>query len=264
MIKKSMFYLALSFLSLVLLLFILVPIINLLVGASAPVLLDTVKEREVYNSILLTFRAALVATIASIVLGVPLAYLLARVKFPGKSFVEGIVDLPVIIPHTAAGIALLTVFGDNFLIGKFFGRFGIHFFGNFSGIVLAMMFVSMPLLVNEVKEGFRAIDIRLEKVARTLGASPAQVFFKVAMPLNKHHIFSGSLVMWARGISEFGAVAIMAYHPITTPVLIYERFTSYGLRYSTPVTIVLVAISLLIFIVLRFLNRAAQSAQSED
>ncbi|MGY4686764.1 ABC transporter permease subunit [Petrotoga sp. DB-2] len=255
MIKKAWFELILSFLGILLLFFIATPVAKLIFGVEPQVLIDTVKEEEVYSSILLTFSASLVATLISILLGVPLAYLLARKDFFGKSFVESLIDIPVIIPHTAAGIALLMVFGRNFFLGRFFSIFGIEFVGEFAGIVVAMMFVSMPFLVNEVKEGFKSIDVKLEKVARSLGSSSARTFFKVSLPLNFNHLISGSLMMWARGLSEFGAVVILAYHPMTASVLIYERFTSFGLKYSSPVAAIMVITSLIVFIFLTLINR---------
>lgn len=263
MIKKAWFEFVLSFLGILLLFFIAVPVVKLVFGIDPQIVVDTVKEEEVYSSILRTFSASLVATIISIILGVPLGYLLARKDFYGKSFVESLINIPVIIPHTAAGIALLTVFGRNFFLGKFFSIFGISFVGEFAGIVIAMMFVSMPFLVNEVKEGFRSIDVKLEKVARSLGSSPAQTFFRVSLPLNFNHLISGSLMMWARGLSEFGAVVILAYHPMTASVLIYERFTSYGLKYSSPVAAIMVVTSLLVFILLTLLNKR-NSSKSEE
>jgi len=263
MIKKAWFEFVLSFLSILLLFFIAAPVVKLVFGVDPQIVVDTVKEEEVYSSILRTFGASLVATIISIILGVPLGYLLARKDFYGKSFVESLINIPVIIPHTAAGIALLTVFGRNFFLGKFFSIFGINFVGEFAGIVIAMMFVSMPFLVNEVKEGFRSIDVKLEKVARSLGSSPAQTFFRVSLPLNFNHLISGSLMMWARGLSEFGAVVILAYHPMTASVLIYERFTSYGLKYSSPVAAIMVVTSLFVFILLTLLNKR-NSSKSEE
>ncbi|MBM7623405.1 ABC transporter permease [Sporohalobacter salinus] len=251
--NRSIFKLVLSLLSILLLFFILAPLTKLLTGSSTELILSTLQEQKVYNSLLTTFKASLVATLITLFLGIPLAYLLARGNFPGQALIEGIINLPVIIPHTAAGIALLTVFGSQFFGGKFFSKLGIEFVGEFAGIVIGMMFVSLPFLVNEVKEGFRSIDDRLEKVSRTLGATPAQTFFKVALPLNKNHIISGSVMMWGRGLSEFGAVVILAYHPMTAPILIYERFTSYGLKYSKPIAIVMVLVTLSIFIGLRLL-----------
>lgn len=256
-IKSSLFYFIMSFFSILMLFFIAAPIIKLILGTRTGLLLSTAKEREVYNSIFLTLGASFVATLLALLLGVPLAYLLSRVEFPGKALVEGIIDLPVMIPHTAAGIALLTVFGNRFFPGSLLSALGINFVGEFAGITVAMMFVSLSFLVNEVKEGFRAMDIKLEKVARSLGATPAQTFFRIALPLNINHIISGALMMWARGLSEFGAVVILAYHPMTAPVLIFERFTSFGLKYSAPVAALMVITSLVIFIVLRLINRKA-------
>jgi len=254
MLKKSWFQLLFSLLAIILLFFVLAPLVQLIIGSSPKLLLETASNREVSRTILLTFKASFVATLLSLLLGIPLAYLLARVDFPGKVLVEGIMNLPVIIPHTAAGIALLTVYGNRFFLGKFFKIFGISFVGEFAGIVVAMMFVGMPFLLNDTLEGFRSIDTRLEKVSRSLGASAAQSFFKIALPLNISHIISGSLMMWARGLSEFGAVVIMAYHPMTAPILIYERFTSFGLKYSRPIAAIMVMASLVIFIILRIVN----------
>ncbi|MGM0438008.1 MAG: ABC transporter permease subunit [Bacillota bacterium] len=264
MIKKSFFNFVITILSLILIFFVLAPIFKLVFGSSPGLLLETVKEKEVYSTILRTFQASLVATFISIILAVPLAYLLARGDFPGKVFIEGIMNLPVIIPHTAAGIALLTVFGNRFFLGKFFSNFNLSFVGEFAGIVVAMMFVSMPFLLNDAVEGFRSIDVRLEKVARSLGASPAQTFFKIALPLNLSHIISGSLMMWARGLSEFGAVVILAYHPMSAPVLIYERFTSFGLKYSRPIAAIMVVASLIVFIVLRLVNEKMNSVENRS
>lgn len=252
--KKKFFYLIVSFFTLLIYAFILIPIIKLVKGSGPEMVITALQEKEVFQSIFLTFKAALVASLIILFAGVPAAYFLARRDFPGKTLIEGLIDLPVIIPHPAAGIALLTVFGQRYFLGKVFKELGIEFVGTFAGIVLAMMFVSMPFLVNEVKEGFRAIDVKLEKVARTLGASPARVFFRIALPLNKNHIISGFIMMWARGISEYGAIVILVYHPMTAPVLLVERFTSLGLKYALPVAALMVLVSLFVFVLLRLIT----------
>jgi molybdate/tungstate transport system permease protein len=237
------------------LLFIVTPIIKLFTFSDFKMIYKTALEKEVMESIFLTLRASFAATLITLVLGIPLAYLLARFNFRGKMLVESIINIPVIIPHTAAGIALLTVYGDNFFMGKLFNKFGMSFTGEFAGIVVAMMFVSMPFLINEAKEGFRKIDVKYEKVARTLGATPTKAFFKVTLPMNKNHILSGSLMMWARGISEYGAVLVLAYHPMVAPTLIFERFSSYGLKYSIPVATVMIIITLIIFSVFKIIQK---------
>jgi molybdate/tungstate transport system permease protein len=179
--------------------------------------------------------------------------LLARTNFPGKKLVEGLIDVPIIVPHTAAGIALLFVFGRNFIAGKLFGSIGIQFIDSPAGIIIAMLFVSIPFLIDSAKEGFKKVDVRLERIARTLGASQWQCFWKIAFPLAWRSIMAGNIMMWARGISEFGAVIILAYHPMIAPVLVFERFEAFGLEYARPIASLLIIITIIIFIVLRLL-----------
>ncbi len=166
---------------------------------------------------------------------------------------EGIIDIPVVVPHTAAGIALLFVFGRNFLIGKAFANLGISFVDSLAGIVIAMLFISVPFLINSAKEGFNKVDVRLEKVSRSLGASAWQTFTRVTLPLAWRSILSGNIMMWARGISEFGAVIILTYYPMTAPTLIYQRYETLGLSYSQPVAALLIIICVVSFILLRWL-----------
>jgi molybdate/tungstate transport system permease protein len=247
-------------LGLVMFLFIVVPLIRMVSTSDPRVLYTTLLDTEVRNAIWLSLYAALIAAAVGFVFGVPLAYLLARHEFPGKKIIEGLIDVPIVIPHTAAGIALLFVFGRNFFPGRVFHVMGIDFVDSTAGIVVAMLFVSIPFLINSAKEGFKKVDVRLEKVARTLGASPWQAFFRVTFPLAWRSILNGSIMMWARGISEFGAVIMLAYHPMIAPTLIFERFESYGLAYSQPVAVLLVLISLFAFVGLRTLVKRGEKA----
>jgi molybdate/tungstate transport system permease protein len=238
-------------LGLLLILFVAWPLLRTITATGPAVLWQTLLDDEVRGSILLTFQASFIATGLAFVCGVPLAYLLARVDFPGKRLIEGIIDVPIVVPHSAAGIALLMVFGRRTLLGQAFGTFGLKFVSAFPGIVIAMLFVSLSFLVNAAREGFEAVDPRLERVARTLGASPWRAFWGVSFPLAWRSILSGMILMWARGLSEFGAVIILAYHPMVAPVLLYERFESFGLRYSRPVAALMILICLATFVVLR-------------
>jgi molybdate/tungstate transport system permease protein len=188
---------------------------------------------------------------AALVMGIPLAWILARRDFPGRRVLEGLIDLPVIIPHTAAGIALLSVWGRQSLFHRFTG---LSVVGTEAGIAMAMFFVSVPFLVNAVKSGFRLVDERYEKTARSLGAGPWKTFFSVSLPMVRKSVFSGSIMMLGRGISEFGAVVILAYHPMTAPVMIFERFQNFGLKYALPVTVLLILISLAVFVGLRLVE----------
>ena len=125
----------------------------------------------------------------------------------------------------------------------------------YPGIVVAMLFVSLPFLVDAAKEGFKEIDPRLENVARSLGASHWRTFREITFPLAFRSIFSGAILCWARGISEFSAVLILAYHPKSAPILLYEKFTSFGLAASRPISVLLISLCLVIFVVLRMPRR---------
>ena len=242
-----------------LLLFIAWPLLKMLSASPPGLLWQTLLEDDVRASILLTLYGSLIATLIAFVCGVPLAYLLARTDFPAKWLIEGLVDVPIVVPHTAAGIALLTVFGRRAPLGQAFDLLGIKFVSAAPGVVIAMLFVSLPFLVNAAREGFESVEPRLERVARTLGASPWQAFWRVSFPLAWRGILSGMIMMWARGLSEFGAVVILAYHPMVAPVLLYERFESFGLRYARPVATLMILICLLAFVLLRVTARGKES-----
>ncbi len=248
------------------LLFIFAPPLKTVFSSSPGTLWNTLLEEDIYSSVLLTISAALVATLVGIFFGVPLAYLLARHQFRGKRLVEAIIDVPIVIPHSAAGVALLFVFGSNFFFGKILNTVGLGFFRSFSGVVIAMMFISVPFLIDAAKEGFKAVDVRLEKVARTLGASAWKSFFRISLPLAWRSIFSGSVLMWARGLSEFGAILIIAYsasflgwNTKVLPIVVADRF-DFGLDYTRPVAAIAILISLVAFILLRTIAYRGEKA----
>ncbi len=243
------------------LLFIVAPLAGLALRSSFPELVKTAADPEVGRSIFLTLWTSMAATLVLAVASIPFAFLLARKTFPLKRLVTAVIDLPIVIPHSAAGIALLGVISGDSLVGAAAKRMGIHFVGGAAGIMVAMAFVSLPFLINAARDGFAAVPERLENAALSLGASPARVFFTISVPLAWRSILSGLVLMWARGLSEFGAVAVVAYHPIVTPVLIYERFGAFGLKYARPVSALFIAVCLLFFIVVRLLARPSDHAQ---
>lgn len=262
--RVSFFQLGMALLGSLVVLFIVAPLVGMILASSLSELSKAALDREVTDSIRLTLTAALVATVVCTLAGVPLAYLLARKDFRGKSFVLGIIDLPIIIPHSAAGIALLTLVGRRSILGSVVPGWGNGLVGTFAGIAVAMAFVSVPYLVSASRLGFEAVPMRTENVARTLGASPRRVFFTISLPLAWRSILSGMILMWARGISEFGAVIIIAYYPMTTPVLVFQRFNDYGLAYARSAAVLLILISIAIFAVLRFLGRQRRTEENRD
>jgi molybdate/tungstate transport system permease protein len=234
--------------------FIILPLIQLLTSPSLEMLRESIGDKDVVRSIWLSVYTAGLAALISFVLGTPLAYLLARSKFRGKRLIEGIIDLPIAIPHPVVGIAILSVAGRNHWFGQILGELGIRIMGSVTGIVTVLTFVGIPFYLNATKAGFEAISPRLEKVSRSLGASMFSTFIRITFPLAWRSMLIGIIMCCARAISEFGAVVIVAYHPMIAPVLIYERFEAYGLRYSQPVAVWLVSISLILFLLLRILT----------
>jgi molybdate/tungstate transport system permease protein len=236
-------------------LFIIGPLLSMFVQTGKPEFLETIADKDVMDSVWLTLSTAFLTTILFAFFSIPFAYLMARYEFPFKGVLQGIIDLPVVIPHSAAGIALLGFVSRDSALGKFAGMFGLDFVGSSLGIGIAMAFVSLPFFVNAARDGFSGVPGRLEQAAYTLGASPLRTFVTVSLPLAWRNILSGFIMMFARGMSEFGAVVIVAYHPMVTPVLIYEYFGAFGLKYARPVSVLFVSISLLVFIILRSLSK---------
>ena len=234
--------------------FIVLPLFDMVTAPSVSMLKETLKDRDVVHSIWLSIYTAASAALISFVFGTPLAYLLARTDFRGKRLVESIIDLPIVIPHPVVGIAILSVAGRNHWIGQILGDLGIRIMGSVTGIITVLIFVGLPFYINTVKDGFESISPRLEKVSRSLGASMWSTFFRVTFPLAWRSMVIGLIMCTARAISEFGAVVIVAYHPMVAPVMIYERFEAYGLKYSQPVAVWLVLVCLSLFLVLRILT----------
>ncbi len=213
------------------------------------------KDQSVLKSIGFTLYASFLATILAVLLGIPLAYAIARNNFYGKNIIESIIDIPVIIPHTVAGIALFSLLAIRSPVGSVFANLGIVFQDSLWGVVLAMFFVSYPLFVNSAKDGFLSINPNYERVARTLGASQWKSFYQIALPLSSHNLLSGAIMSWARGISEFGAVVVIAYYPMIASTLIFYRFNTGGLKESQPIAVLLILLCFVIFLFLRLISR---------
>ena len=232
--------------------FIILPILNLLFTTEPSRVVSTALDPAVQSALFITLSAALIATCVSLLFGIPLGYVLAREQFAGKSVVEGIVDMPVVIPHTIAGIALLFIFGRGGILGApLKTHFDILLSDTYWGIVLAMLFVGLPFVVNHCRDGFLKVDPRMEYVARSLGASWLGAFFHVTIPLTLRALLSGAIMTWARAISEFGSVAIIAYYPKTINTLLFEWYNFFGYTYTKPLSTLLLLVALAIFVSLR-------------
>ena len=238
----------------VFLLFLAAPLVGLVSGGGADGLRQLTSDAELRASLLLTMGTATLATLLGIVGATPVAYALARGRFRGRAIVAAVIDLPLLIPHPVAGIALLLVLGRDTALGSWLSALGLQITGSVTGIVCAMLFVSAPLYVSAAREALDRVDPRFEGVARTLGDSRWRALRRVTLPLAWRGLLAAAIVMWARAVSEFGAIVILVYHPRVASVLSYERFTAFGLKAALPVAAVLVLIALVPLAVLRTLR----------
>ena len=211
-------------------------------------------DDELRGALGLTAVTATAAVAAGVVGGTPLAFLLARRRFRGKAVLAALLDLPLLIPHPVAGIALLLVLGRESALGGALLEAGLRVAGSSLGIVAAMLFVSAPLYISGAREAFARVDPRYEAVARTLGDPGWRVFRRITLPLSLRGLIAAAVVMWARAVSEFGAIVILTYNPKVASVLSYDRFTSFGLREALPVAAVLALLALIPLTILRALR----------
>jgi len=236
--------------------FIVLPLFEMVIQPTFEDMKAAATDSDVVRSIWLSIYTALSAALISFVFGTPFAYVLARKKFIGKKLLESIIDLPIMIPHPIVGIAILSIAGKNHWIGRTMQHIGIQIMGTVTGIIVVLTFVGLPFYVNTVRNGFEAIPERLENVSRSLGASQASTFIRITFPLAWRSMVVGFIMCTARAVSEFGAVVIIAYHPMIAPVMIYERFTAYGLKYSQPVAVWLIGVCLFLFLLLRVVSNS--------
>lgn len=251
--RAAMFTMFLSLAGTFFLLVVLVPLIGLICHQPAEALWVNLRDPEVLGALGLTAGCSFLAVALGLLTGVPLAYLLARRTFPGKSLLSAVVNLPVVVPHPVAGMALLVVLSRGSLIGSVLDRtLGLTLVGSMPGVVVALYFVSAPLIVNAARAAFEQVDLRLEHMAASLGASPAHAFRTVVLPLARRGILHGAILALARAMSEFGSLMILAYFPKTATVLIWDRFNSHGLAAAVPIAVLLLGIGLLLFLPLQW------------
>ncbi|TAJ44506.1 ABC transporter permease [Methanofollis fontis] len=220
-----------------------------------PHLVRVAMDAKVIDSIVLTMGAGANAIALLLIFGIPLAYVLARADFRGKGMVESIVDIPLMLPHTVAGILVYLLFMKRGLIGAPLQSVGIVFEDAYPGIVVAMLFVASPYFINSAREGFEKVPVHLENVARTLGASRMTAFFRIALPLSARHIYNGAIMAWGRAIGEFAAIIMIAYYPMVISTLIYYRFTTSGIKESSTIAFVMILACFVVFMMLRYLSR---------
>jgi molybdate transport system permease protein len=209
---------------------ILIPLAGLLQHVRWGSLLAQLTSSDVRTALRLSIECSFLAVAVSLILGVPLAWMLARSSFPGKAVVRAIVTLPMVLPPVVGGVALLLAFGAHGFAGEALSHIGITLPFTTAGTVVAETFVAMPFLVIAVEAGLRQADARFEEVAATLGARPWMRFWRVTLPIIAPSLVAGSALTWARALGEFGATITFAGNlPGTTqtmPLAVYVALES--------------------------------------
>lgn len=217
--------------ALVTFLFILLPLVGLVQEVAWGRLWDDLRTPEARDALRLSLICSLWSTLLAVVFGVPLAWVLARVTFPGRSFVRAVVLLPMVLPPVVGGVALFYAFGRYGLVGQYlYDWFGIQLTFTTAAAVMAETFVAMPFLVITVEAALRSMDRRYEEAASTLGAGRLTVFRRVTLPLIVPGLVAGAALAWARALGEFGATITFAGNirgrTQTTPLAVYLLFES--------------------------------------
>lgn len=235
--------------------FLVLPFAGLLVSAPWPDMGERLRDPEVLSALWLSLTTATAATAVSLLLGVPLAWLLARTEFPGRRLVRALVTVPLVIPPVVGGVALLLVLGRNGILGTHLDTwFGITVPFTTVAVVMAQVFVAMPFLVISVEGSLRGADRRYEEAAATLGASRTTVFTRVTLPMVLPGIAAGAVLCWARALGEFGATITFAGNfPGTTqtmPLAVYMAMQR-DPEAAVVLSLVLLLVSLAVLVTLR-------------
>ncbi|WP_227378440.1 molybdate ABC transporter permease subunit [Haladaptatus halobius] len=239
----------------ILLLYYLVPLVSL-ISQTPGTLTVKLLQSEIRNAAATSLASALTSTAIATLLGVPLAYWLARTTSWRQTVVTALVVLPLVLPPVVSGMVLLSVFGPNEPIGAAAAQAGIPLTRSFAGVVLAQTFVASPFVVVTAKAAFEGVDRQLEHVSRTLGKDSMTTFWAISLPLAKPGIIAGITLAFARAMGEFGATVMMAYYPRTMPIQIWFAFMSRGLEAAFPVAIILLLISVGALVVLTVLGKS--------
>lgn len=227
--------------------FLMLPIFMLFFSFTFQSFVETIKGPHLLSALSLSLFTTTISVILIILFGTPIAYLLARYTFPFKNIISIIMDLPMVIPPSVAGIGLLVAFGRRSGIGAWLHDMGISISFTTAAVILAQVFISAPFYIRTARIGFSVANQELEGMARSLGANWVRTFTSITLPLAKPYLISGLLTCWARALGEFGATIMFAGNFLgkteTMPLAIYTAMSE-DMDVAIVLAIILVAISI--------------------
>lgn len=255
--NKQLFKIVLGTISTVCVLFLLSPAIELFTFSWTkfiPLMFDSF----ILQAVSVSLKSTVISLLIIIIIGIPTAYYMAHYSFLGKRLVEIILELPLVLPPAVAGILLLVTFGRNGLIGGYLVALGINLSFSFSAVVMAQVFVALPIFIKTSREGFEKVDKELECAGAALGFSQWQIFKYITIPLSKNTLLAGAVLSWARALAEFGATILFAGNlsgkTQTLPLAIYTAMEK-DLNLSMSIAVVLVIISVSVLVIAKKIYR---------
>ena len=239
--------------------FIAVPLAGLFFHLTPDDLVAAMRSPVAQDALRLSAITTLAALAITLLLGTPLAYVLARAEFPGRTIVDAIVDLPIVVPPAVAGLALLLVFGRYGTLGPALRAMGISLSFTTAAVVMAQVFVASPFYIRAARAGFASIDRTFEAASATLGMGPLRTFVYVTVPLAAPSLFGGLVLCWARALGEFGATIMFAGNlqgvSQTLPLAVYLNLEGGNVTIATALSVVLITFSLFVVIAVRAIER---------
>jgi molybdate transport system permease protein len=240
--------------------FVSLPLLSLVVWTVDNEAWRAIASPIAVDALLLSVRTTAITMVILLVVGTPAAYVLARVDFRGNRVINTLIDIPVVLPPSAAGIALLLAFGRLGLVGKYLDVFGITVTFTTAAVVMAEIFVAAPFYVRQAATGFGGVDRTVEEAALVDGASRSTVFFRVTVPLAFPALVAGALTAWARALGEFGATVIFAgsFRGVTQtiPLAIFAEFHR-NLDAAVALSVLVLGFAFAVILAVRYLTARA-------
>ena len=240
---------------------VLIPLATLVIYSSSLGIrqfFEVITKPRVLSSFYVSILTAFVATVINTVMGLILAWVLVRYKFPGKRIMDGMIEIPFALPTAVAGISLTSLTSDTGVLGSFFGHFGIKIAYTRLGIIVALIFVGIPFVVRAVQPVLEKLDSSYEEAARVMGAKRSVIFWRVVFPELTPALFAGAGLACGRCLGEYGSVVFIAgnkpYHTEITPLIIMSKLQEFDYAGATSIALVLLVISFVILFAVNFLQ----------